>query len=169
MTVSLRPPQSLNHVAYPTWDSQATYDFYTGVLNCRFLAAIQLDEVPSTGSPTPFLHTFYGFESGEAIAFFEVEGMRRSGDDGIPSWVRHLAVNVASVEDLDRWRERLNAAGVDTIGVVDHDGVWDSLYLFDPNGVRIELTVQHRPLDDDDQAAGLRTLRAWNERRSVAA
>ncbi|MDQ7910155.1 VOC family protein [Phytohabitans sp. ZYX-F-186] len=169
MSEPLTPPQSLNHVAYPTWSSQETYDFYTGVLNCRFLAAIQLDQVPSTGTPTPFLHTFFGFESGEAIAFFEVDGMERPGSDPIPSWVRHLALNVASTEDLHRWIDRLKAAGVETLGVVDHDGTWESVYFFDPNGVRIELTVQHRPLTDADQADGLETLRRWNERRSVRA
>jgi catechol 2,3-dioxygenase-like lactoylglutathione lyase family enzyme len=158
-------PISLNHVAYPTWDSQATYDFYTEVMRCTFLAAIQLDAVPSVSAPTPFLHTFYGFSSGEAIAFFEVEGLERPAHDPIPSWIRHLALNVASHEELLAWQAHLKDVGADTVGIVDHDGTWESLYVFDPNGVRLELTVQTRPLDDDDAAEGKEILAAWNARR----
>lgn len=166
MATAKTAPISLNHVAYPTWDSQATYDFYTGVLGCKFLAAIQLDAVPSTGAKTPFLHTFYGLSSGEAVAFFEVEGLPRPTSDPIPSWVRHIALNVGSREELNDWKTRLTDAGVEVIGIVDHDGTWDSLYFFDPNGVRIELTFQSRDLDEHDATKGLETLRAWNARRA---
>ena len=158
-------PISLNHIAYPTWDSQATYDFYTEVMRCKFLAAIQLDRVPSVGEPTPFLHTFYGMTSGEAIAFFEVEGLERPEFDPIPSWIRHIAVNVGTRDDLLAWQRHLKNKGVETTGLVDHDGTWESLYLFDPNGVRIELTVQNRDLNEQDAAEGLKTLQAWNARR----
>ena len=68
-------PLSLNHIAYPTWDSAATYRFYTEVLRCEFIAAIQLDAVPSTGANTPYLHTFYRLQRGGCIAFFEVDDL----------------------------------------------------------------------------------------------
>src|SRR5882757_2146053 len=159
--MNVRGPISMNHLAYPTWDSAATYRFYTEVLGCPFIAAIQVDAVPSTGDPTPFLHTFYGLSSGGCIAFFEVDGLERPQPDGVPSWLRHVALDVESVGDLERWREHLLAHGVDTVGAVDHDGTWTSLYLFDPNGVRIELTVQSRELDADDYAQGLGSLNKW--------
>jgi len=85
MSQEVVAPSSLNHVAYPTWDSGATYRFYTEVLGCRFLAAIREERVPSTGEQQPFLHTFYGFTSGECIAFFEVDGLAPPKPDGIPS------------------------------------------------------------------------------------
>jgi catechol 2,3-dioxygenase-like lactoylglutathione lyase family enzyme len=163
-TADLRAPRSLNHIAYPTWDSQATYEFYTEVLKCKFLTAIQLDVVPSSGANTPYLHTFYGLSDGGAIAFFEVEGMPKPGADSVPSWVRHIALNVDSMEELHEWQEHFAAKGVETVGIVDHDGVWESLYIFDPNGVRIELTLQTRELTDADAQAGEETLRKWNAR-----
>jgi catechol 2,3-dioxygenase-like lactoylglutathione lyase family enzyme len=165
MAQDLRAPRSLNHIAYPTWDSQATHDFYTEVLKCEFLAAIQLDVVPSSGAKTPYLHTFFGLADGGAIAFFEVEDLPRPEPDSVPSWVRHIALNVDSMEELHEWKEHFAAKGVETVGVVDHDGVWESLYIFDPNGVRIELTVQTRELDDADARAGAEALRKWNSRR----
>ena len=163
-TPALRAPRSLNHIAYPTWNSQATYDFYTEVLKCRFLAAIQLDVVPSSGAQTPYLHTFYGLHDGGAIAFFEVEDMPNPGPDSVPSWVRHIALNVDSLDELHEWKEHFAAKGVETVGIVDHDGVWESLYIFDPNGVRIELTLQTRELNDADEEEGLEALRKWNAR-----
>ncbi|WP_226358419.1 VOC family protein [Pseudonocardia sp. ICBG601] len=158
-------PISLNHIAYPTWDSAATYRFYTEVLRCPFVAAIQLDQVPSTGDPTPFLHTFYGLSDGGCVAFFEVDGLPAPQPDGVPTWIRHLALDVSSVEELHEWREHLLRHEVEPVGVVDHDGTWLSLYVFDPNGVRIELTVQTRELGEPDRVEGLESLQRWCAQR----
>lgn len=154
-------PLSLNHIAYPTWDSAATYRFYTEVLRCEFIAAIQLDTVPSTGANTPYLHTFYRLQRGGCIAFFEVDDLDEPAPDGIPAWIRHLALDVASLEELSEWRDHFEAHGLNPVGIVDHDGVWESLYIFDPQGVRIELTVQNRPLGESDRQSGLQTLARW--------
>ncbi|MDT0201839.1 VOC family protein [Nocardioides sp. AE5] len=159
---SPKQPVSLNHVAYPTWDSRATYDFYTEVLRCEFLTAISLDAVPSIREETSFLHTFYGFSSGEAIAFFEVRGMKPPQDDGIPKWVRHLALNVTSLDELAAWRQHFKDHGIGSTDIVDHDSIWRSIYIFDPNGIRLELTHQTRPLNNDDRLAGLTVMRDWN-------
>ncbi|WP_062351869.1 VOC family protein [Herbidospora yilanensis] len=163
-TAPLRAPRSLNHIAYPTWDSQATHDFYTEVLKCELIAAIQLDVVPSSGAKTPYLHTFFGLGDGGAIAFFEVDGLENPGPDAVPSWIRHIALNVDSMEELHAWKAHFAAKGVETVGIVDHDGVWESLYLFDPNGVRIELTLQTRPLTADDAREGAAALAEWTAR-----
>lgn len=163
---SLRP-RNLNHAAYPTWDSQATYDFYTRVLGCELVAAVRAEQVPSTGDPAPFLHTFYALSSGECIAFFEIDELPPADDDGIPEWVRHIAFNVETAEDLDRWQERLRAEGIDYRGPVDHDGTWTSIYFFDPNGVRLELTHQSRQLDDGDRQAAVDELARWSAERSA--
>ena len=159
-------PQSMNHIAYPTFDMAATYRFYAGVLGCPLVGSIRKDAVPSTGEATPFLHTFFALGSGECLAFFEVEGLQRpSGDDGIPSWIRHIALNVDSYDDLLAVKRRLEEHDVEVIGVVDHDGTWSSIYCHDPNGVRIEFTHQARALDEADQADGMRLLQEWVRER----
>lgn len=155
-------PLALNHAAYPTFDTGATYRFYTELLGCSFVAAVRKDAVPSTGAPTPFLHTFFAMESGECIAFFEVEGMAEpTQSDGIPSWIRHLALSMESPEAVTETKDRLEAAGIDVLGVVDHDGLWRSIYFFDPNGIRIELTHQSRALGPQDEAEGRELLEQW--------
>jgi catechol 2,3-dioxygenase-like lactoylglutathione lyase family enzyme len=160
-------PHSLNHAAYPTFDTGATYRFYTQVLGCPLVGAIRKDTVPSTGAQSPFLHTFFALTSGECLAFFEVDGLQRpEHGDGIPSWIRHIALNVESPEALAALKQRVEEHGVEVLGTVDHDGIWSSIYFFDPNGIRIELTYQSRPLDDDDAAQGRRLVEQWVAERS---
>ena len=42
---------------------------------------------------------------------------------------------------LLRAKARLEAAGVEVLGVTDHH-IIESIYFFDPNGIRLELTVR---------------------------
>jgi glyoxylase I family protein len=48
---------------------------------------------------------------------------------------------VNSVEELKHMKERLEAHGVQVLGVTDHH-IFHSIYFFDPNGVRLELSAQ---------------------------
>jgi glyoxylase I family protein len=62
---------------------------------------------------------------------------------------------------------RLKAHGVDVIGVTDHH-IFKSIYFFDPNGIRLELTAQ---LADEFQMLQESTtahdrLKEWNARKS---
>jgi|SRR5690606_9399329 len=164
MTAQLTP-RRVNHVAYPTTNTAETYRFYTEVLGCRLVAAVREDEVPSTKDKTPFLHTFFAMQDGTCLAFFEVDGMGAPRDDGIPSWVRHIAMEVGSMQELEDWKARLRAHNVDFIGTVDHEGIWHSIYFFDPNGIRLELTYQARPLTEADAAEGYQLLQTWTAER----
>lgn len=157
----IHQPISLNHAAYPTFDTGATYRFYTELLGCTFVAAVRKDVVPSTGAPTPFLHTFFALSSGECIAFFEVEGLEEPADDGVPPWIRHIALTMESPDAVTETKNRLEQAGIDVIGVVNHDDLWHSIYFFDPNGIRVELTHQARPLGPEDAVEGRRLLDEW--------
>lgn len=158
-------PRSMNHVAYPTVNTAETYRFYTEVLGCTLVGAVREEEVPSTGDKTPFLHTFFSMADGECLAFFEVDGMAAPKDDGIPSWVKHIALNVRSMDELDSWKQQLTDKGVDYIGTVDHEGIWHSIYFFDPNGIRLELTYQARELTQEDAAEGEREVQRWIKER----
>lgn len=162
--------RSFNHIAMPTNDTAATYAFYTGVLGFRLISAVREDRVPSTGEQVPFLHTFFALEDGSCMAFFEVEGKDYARfRDGVPAWIRHFAMNVDSEAALLAWKRRLEEHGVEVVGVTDHDGVWQSIYFFDPNGLRLEFTWQARPLEEHDRVAGERLVRAWIDEHPGAA
>ena len=45
------------------------------------------------------------------------------------------------VAELEQVKARLEAHGVEVVGVTDHH-IFKSIYFFDPNGVRIELSAQ---------------------------
>lgn len=146
----------LNHVAYPTFDTAATVRFYTEVMGFRLVDAVH-DE---TG-PRPFLHTFFAMGSGEVIAFFDIPGLEKPKRDGMPPWVRHLALSVDSPETLAAWKTRLEAHGLQVTGPVDHDGVWSSIYFMDPNAVTLELTYQARELNDADARRAAEMVARW--------
>src|SRR5690606_963319 len=54
-----------------------------------------------------------------------------------------------------------DASCVAVRGPVDHEGIWQSIYFFDRNASRLELTFQRRPLDDDDARAAADAVAAW--------
>lgn len=147
----------LNHVAYPTFDTAATVRFYTEVMGFRLVDAVR-DRI----GRHQFLHTFFAMGSGEIIAFFDVRDLEKPERDGVPHWVRHLALDVESADALAAWHTRLTALGVDVSGPIDHDGIWSSIYFSDPNGVTLELTHQRRPLNDDDATRAAALVAAWS-------
>jgi glyoxylase I family protein len=154
-------PRRLNHTVYITRDTAATVAFYRDVLGMRLVSYAAADEVPSTGDKVHFLHTFFEIGDGSMVAFFEIEGLPEEPEQVVPRWARHLAMSVDSEEELLSAMRRLKEHGVEVLGPVDHEGIWSSIYFFDPNGVRLELTYQNRVLTDDDAAAAGEGVAAW--------
>jgi catechol 2,3-dioxygenase-like lactoylglutathione lyase family enzyme len=161
------PVRGLHHFAYRCRDAEETRQFYEDVLGLPLAHLIQDDHVPSTGEYCPYAHIFFEMADGSFIAFFDLgDDLASDPSPNTPSWVNHLALNVASVEDLLLAKQRLEAAGVDVVGVTDH-GFINSIYFFDPNGIRLELTVQLQPTRRDSAALSKTRsqLDAWNARK----
>lgn len=164
MSTTASKPIKLNHVAYHALDLEATHHFYTEVLGMDLLGALESNGGgrSTTGETMPrYLHVFYGMRSGEAIAFFALPTSFEKTGDGLPVWTRHLALSVDSDEELATWRTRLAAHGVAVSDVVNHDDIWHSIYFSDPNGIRLELTFQLRPLTRDEAADGEVAIQKW--------
>ena len=161
-------PLSLNHTAYVTWDTATTVRFYRDVLGMKLRGHASGTRV-STGESSRFLHTFMELEDGSHMAFFEIDGVaRETHTSPVPNWARHIAFNVESRERLAEWEQRLRQHGVDYVGPTDHGGVWLSIYFFDPNGIRLELTYQSRELTDADEADADTAVRKWAEEHGQA-
>ncbi|MDB6001243.1 MAG: Glyoxalase/bleomycin resistance protein/dioxygenase [Rhizobacter sp.] len=138
-----RPVQGLHHFAWRCKDAEQTRVFYEDLLGLPLVHVIKNDHVPSTGEYCPYVHLFFRMRDGSCIAFFDL------GDDtaaepspNTPSWVNHIALRVDNPDDLRAMLARMRAHGVDVIGTVDHDGYILSIYCFDPNGLRVELTTE---------------------------
>ena len=57
-------------------------------------------------------------------------------------------MKVGSEAEVDEARQRLQAAGVEVLGPILHDGYFRSIYFFDPNGIRLELTISTTTPDE---------------------
>jgi len=159
--------QRLHHVAYRCHNASETVDFYTRVIGLPFAHAVTADYVPSVNQYSPHFHIFFEMADGSYIAFFEVpKSPPASKDPNTPDWVQHLALEVKDETALLEGKRRLEAAGVSVVGPTDH-GFCKSIYFFDPNGHRLEMTMRCEApgeLDQFKQDAG-KMLAQWEERR----
>lgn len=167
MTQPSVPIRRLHHYAYRCRDAEETRHFYEDILGLPLYHYIENDHVPSTGEYCPYTHIFFRLDDGSFIAFFDL------GDDqtampspNTPAWVNHIAFMVDDFDALHAIKTRLQENGVDVLGPTDHR-VFQSIYFFDPNGIRLELTAMTVP-DSQMQAesTGVRAkLDAWTTRK----
>jgi len=133
--------KKIHHVAYRCRDAKETVEFYRDVLGMAFTTAFAEDRVPSTHEPDPYMHVFLDAGMGNVLAFFELPTRDPMGrDPNTPSWVQHIAFEVADLTALENTRRKLIERGIEVVGPTDH-GLFKSIYFFDPNGHRLELTV----------------------------
>ena len=136
------PIEQLHHYAYRAKDAEETRHFYEDILGLPLYHIIQSDYVPSTGEYCPYTHFFFRLQDGSFIAFFDLGNDETAlPSPNTPLWVNHISFRVNTVADLHAMKMRLEADGVEVLGVTDHH-IFKSIYFFDPNGVRLELTAQ---------------------------
>ena len=129
----------IHHVAYRCKDAKQTVEWYVKHLNMDFVLAIAEDLVPSTKALDPYMHVFLDAGQGNVLAFFELPNSPEMGrDPHTPEWVQHLAFKVKSMEALEAIKQKLEADGIEVVGVTDHT-IFKSIYFFDPNGHRLEV------------------------------
>ncbi|WP_135211705.1 VOC family protein [Vitreimonas flagellata] len=131
----------IHHVAYRCKDAKQTVEFYRDVFDMDYTTAFAEDHVPSTGEYDPYMHIFLDAGNGNVLAFFELPQQKEMGRDvNTPAWVQHIAFRVNSMDELLAAKVRAEAKGLDVLGPTDH-GIFKSIYFFDPNGHRLELTA----------------------------
>jgi glyoxylase I family protein len=135
------PVRGLHHFAWRCRDCEETRRFYEDVLGLPLVHVIRADTVPSTGEHCPYVHIFFRMADGSHLAFFDLgDDTAAAPSPNTPAWVNHIALRVDSIAALGAAKARLEAAGVEVLGITDH-GIIESIYFFDPNGFRLELTV----------------------------
>ena len=125
----------INHLAFITQDMEKTIRFYRDLLDMELAAGIGHDG---------YRHYFFRF--GEAqIAFFEYEGAKpmerkfHGVKSELPLGFDHVSLTVGSREALFHFKDKLEAAGFEVTGAVDHGTIW-SIYFFDPNNIPLEIS-----------------------------
>ena len=124
-----------DHLAFLTSDTKATHDFYVEVIGWPLVLA--WGDVQ--GSP-PFFIT--GYDTGSFTLEFE-EQVGAAAIEPRTEPFPHFGMRVGDREEIERWRERLDARSV---RFVDR-GL--ELWFSDPNGIRFQ--VFHKEADDLDR------------------
>ena len=160
--------QQLHHYAYKARDAEETRHFYEDILGLPLYHIIQSDYVPSTGEYCPYTHFFFRLQDGSFIAFFDLgDDVKPDPSPNTPLWVNHIAFRVNTVQELENTKARLQAHGVDVLGVTDHH-IFKSIYFFDPNGIRLELAAQVASAEEmhKDSTTARARLDAWTARKA---
>ena len=162
------PVRGLHHFAWRCRDAEETRRFYEDLLGLPLVHVIKADHVPSTGEYCPYVHIFFQMADGSYIAFFDLgDNVKAEPSPNTPAWVNHIALRVDSVDALLAAKARLEAAGVEVLGVTDHH-IIESIYFFDPNGFRLELTTPTvaKATMDAHATHAHADLDAWTEKKS---
>lgn len=137
----------IHHFAWRCRDAEETRHFYEDLLGLPLVHVIKEKIVPSTGEFCPYVRLFFEFADKSYIAFFDLgDNTATVPDPKTPSWVNHFAMQVDSKADLLAYRDKLVANGIQVVGPTDHHFI-QSIYFFDPNGIRLELTLR-LPVND---------------------
>jgi catechol 2,3-dioxygenase-like lactoylglutathione lyase family enzyme len=150
----------LHHMAFRCRDSEETRAFYEEVVGLPFTHALEINTT-KTGREAKVLHTFFGMDDGSSIAFFEEPGepfdFKEQRDFDL-----HIALE-ADQAAVDRATKIAKERGLEFRGPSDH-GFIRSIYLRDPNGYVVELTVKtprHDAIVAEEKARARDILRRW--------
>ena len=139
----------VHHLALNTDDMKMTVDFYVGVLGMKLVHAMKVPPGLGTGPGNrgnpPFeeiRHYFFDMGRDGLLAFFEMpKGAKERGDRNALGAMQHVSFAV-SPKSQAQIRKRLDAHAVPYDGPLEIlPGIF-SIYVFDPNDIRLEFSCQ---------------------------
>lgn len=139
----------VHHLALNTEDMKATVDFYQGVLGMPLVHAMKvppgLGTGPNNRGNPPYeelRHYFFDMGRDGLLAFFEMpKGEKQVGDRNALAAMQHVSFAVTP-DKQQQLCARLKEAGF------EYDGPFEvlpgvvSMYVIDPNGIRLEFSCQ---------------------------
>ena len=135
--------KGLYHYSFPCRDGEETRHFYEDILGCPLIGTFVETTDPVTEQPSNYIHCFFEFADGTALAFFQFqEGLYKESEiqGNQDPFDHHIALEVADKETVYAYRDKLEAAGYEHM-LIDH-GYCYSIYMHDPNGMQVELTTK---------------------------
>lgn len=151
-----------HHLALAAKDMAEIHAFYEGVMGFE-LVKVEIAPVIEGGWGKHFLYRMDGDDS-KFIAFWElhdVPGQETHEFDlnkaaNMPRGTNHISFDVNTPDELESWRTRWNAAGLDVLEL-DHN--WcHSIYTRDPNGNMVEFCLTTGSFDKADRGRALAAL-----------
>jgi len=124
------PGRGIHHAALICSDVEQTIQFYQGLLEFPLVELVENRDYKGS------THFFFDLGNSTLLGFFDFPGLGLNpGVESIGS-VQHIAISVPR----DRWeqlRTKLDDAGVTYMG--PDQGIVESMYFKDPDGIQIEL------------------------------
>ncbi|MFK7733874.1 MAG: VOC family protein [Pseudomonadales bacterium] len=162
--IPLKTLTNVHHAAYRCRDAEQTRWFYEEVLGLKLTAAMVFDHISGMEEPCDYMHLFFQLADGSFIAFFDCPDTAEDYNWGLKdSFDVHIALEAGSYEEMIAMQERINAMGKTCLGPVHHDFV-QSVYMYDPNGLQVEITCRTPDYDQilaDDEAKADDIMKAW--------
>lgn len=123
------PARGVHHAAFICRDVEETIRFWQEFLGFPLVELVENRDYAGSS------HFFFDLGRGNLLGFFDFPGHDHPPFEETLGGLQHLALSVEAA-DFVRLREALDSAGVEYLG--PDRGVDDSLYIQDPNGLRVE-------------------------------
>jgi catechol 2,3-dioxygenase-like lactoylglutathione lyase family enzyme len=135
--------QAVDHLALVTDDMAETVRFYTEMLGMTLVHAMRTPEGhdAATGNP-PYgniRHYFFDMGNDGLVAFFEYPKGLAMSDRDAPGGMQHVAFH-GDRATFQRFQDHFKEKGLPFVGPLDLGVRW-SIYFFDNNGIRLEITT----------------------------
>lgn len=160
----------LHHVAYRCSDARETTEFYSELLGFPLVMSLVQEDVPSIKKSEPHIHIFFRMSDGSFVAFFDTLGDTPPLGSLEGDWAQHLAIDMEDQASVEPILSRLEAAGVEVVGPVNH-GICNSYYFRDPSGHRLEIAVPTEDADrifEEEQSEADDILDQWMARKEAS-
>jgi len=160
-------PYRLHHNAYVVADQERTRAFYEGVLGFP-LVAFWIESNMFQGELVVLSHAFYAMQDGSALAFFNFADEKMQAKFASPETqvFNHIAL-VVDRPMQETLQKRLEDIKYEKF-TIEH-GYCHSLYIQDPDGLRVEFTLDADDVDEinaNQLVTAHDTLKEWmNGRR----
>jgi len=141
--------RGVHHLALNTDDMKKTIDFYVDVLGMPLVHALKVPAGLGTGPQNrgnpPYenlRHYFFDMGNDSLLAFFEIpKGKEPEGNRNAVAAMQHVSFAITEAR-FEAIREKLEGLGIEYLGPMEVlPGVF-SMYFFDPNNIRLELSCQ---------------------------
>jgi catechol 2,3-dioxygenase-like lactoylglutathione lyase family enzyme len=146
---------TLDHVVFPVRDPDATLRFYTEIVGLPLIEAHSGDDWDGF----PWLMMIFGVGGRQELVAVALRGAPAPDYRGVPVDARHYAFAADSEAEIDGWRARLAAAGVDFWE--ERHGEQRSVYFPDPDGIILEVTWPKTWVSDQSRPEAMETARRW--------
>lgn len=142
------------HVGVSTHDMEATINFYCNVLECRCVA----DECIEIDSGGVVRQVCFDVGADQYMVFMEAKGVNSISENydtsinralGVPAGMYHYALRIVSQDELAAKARTIANHGI-TVSEITDLGYAKSVFLQDPNGLQLELSVKIRDFDESD-------------------